>query len=84
MPLLTDLFGQQHYVGTLTEECDKILEKYPRAVDNPRLFNYYFLIGRLPQLAQWEEKDILALREACNALESVSRARRKLNEKQNG
>ena len=79
MSFETNLFGETLYRGTLTEEVARLTEKYPAALDDQALLNYFFLLERCPAIGQWPEARKNELRAACRDLDSLRRRRQELN-----
>ncbi len=72
--------GLYEHTGEHTAEAQRIVEKYPRSVEDPGLFLYNILKERCPWVVQLEEQKQHSLREMLRDTMSLNRRRQEIRE----
>lgn len=74
------ILGTWDTVGEHTAEAQRIVEKYPRSVEDPGLFLFNVLKERCPWVIQLEEQKQHSMREMLRDAMSLNRRRQELRE----
>lgn len=75
-----NIWGTFDNVGEHTSEAQRIVEKYPRSIEDPGLFLFNVLRERCPWVSQLEEQKQHSLREFMRDSMSLNRRRQELRE----
>lgn len=75
-----NIWGTFDTVGEHTAEAQRIVEKYPRSIEEPGLFLFNVLKERCPWVVQLEEQKQYSLRELFRDSMSLNRRRQEIRE----
>jgi hypothetical protein len=73
MPLQQNIFGEEVYVGNVTEEVSRVLSIYPAAATDTAHFLWLILRNRCPWVAQLPEPRQMELQYMLRDVENLRR-----------